>query len=109
MSLNIKELSRGSKAIAGQQWIAIENSAAAAPDITFTAAQSSQTTPAGGSAQFTLSVAALNGFGGVVTFSASSVPAGTVAVPSTAAVGSYTVTVTAASAWVSTKQITLTV
>lgn len=68
-----------------------------APDFSISASPSSQSTPPAGSASYTVSVGALNGFTDTVNFSVSGVPAGTSAsfVPtSVTGSGSSTLTVT---------------
>jgi hypothetical protein len=71
-----------------------------APDFTVTAAPSSQSVAAGGSASYTITTTAANSFSGVVGFSASGLPLGATASFSPTTVtgsGSTTMTVTTAS------------
>lgn len=86
-----------------------------APDFSISATPSSQTVTQGGSASYTATVTALNGFTGTVTFSASGLPSGanasfnptsvtgsgsstmTVTTSSTTPAGTYTLTVTGTS------------
>ena len=72
----------------------------ATPDFSISATPPSQTVVQGSSTTYTVSVTALNGFTGTVTFSASGLPAGASASfspPSVAGSGSSTMTVTTAS------------
>jgi uncharacterized membrane protein len=88
---------------------------AAPADFTLAATPSTQTVPAGGSGSYTLNIGGVNGFSGSVSFSVSGLPAGvtaafspttvtgsgsttmTLTALSSAAAGSYPLTVTAAS------------